>query len=173
MFAPCIELHFRMKGSYYYNAQWLFDAHLLHNHLQLRLHAEPTNPFDNYALQIGLTHRSYQPLFTNLSTGKLPKISIKYHALTWHYRQDFWLLGYVPRILSKHLKNIAWQTQAYSLQLDTLHIDANHQVQKLLVVLRLRLNHWSNWRFLTSLAIHPKSLLTRQSEFSWQIRWRV
>lgn len=77
------KLYFPIKGTFYYSAALAMDLNLLHTHANLTIVAEPDNIYDPYALQIWLNH-TQQGVMHDKS----------------------YLIGYVPKVMTKPLSKV-------------------------------------------------------------------
>ena len=90
-------LHFPIKGTFYYSADLAIEMGLLKKHTNLHFVFEPDNAYDPFAIQIWLKHK--------------PSNSLKAAE---------YLLGYVPRMLTKPLNQLLHSYQVKNLQVTHL-----------------------------------------------------
>ncbi len=78
-------IKFPIKGTFHYAAELALDQGLVHPGLELAFKAEPENSYDRYAIQIWIANQNQQ---------------------TEPDQMHGYLLGYVPRVMSKNLTAI-------------------------------------------------------------------
>lgn len=98
------RIRFPIKGTYYYAAELAIDMDLLQlgSHLQLRF--EPENLYDANAIQIWLNNSDDKALFNSDSEKS----------------EQGYLLGYVPKSMSRELNKQLHHYSAYSLDVINL-----------------------------------------------------
>ncbi len=90
------QIKFPIKGTFYYAAELAMEQDLIDPETRLMFIAEPDNCYDQYAIQIWLPSQADTSITTNSSAD----------ASTDTHAKPGYLLGYVPRTMSKQLSRI-------------------------------------------------------------------
>lgn len=90
-------LNFPIKGTFYYSADLAMELDMLQQNALLHLVFEPENIYDEFAIQIWLDHSPTEDL-----------------------KSCDYLIGYVPKILSKPFNNLLVNYQVKSLNVSHL-----------------------------------------------------
>lgn len=146
-----LAITFRLKGSYYYEANRLFNQQRLSAGKALSIHLEPNNPFDPNALKIYLP-QDHPPIHS--SHAHLLQVPIPHAAANVDYQNTQWypagwLLGYAPKSLAKLLAGLfrtQFQQNHYSLNLQK----SSHSLNSLQFYATLTLNP-TPWQAITFL----------------------
>ncbi len=98
------NLVFPVKGTFYYAADLALDLQLLTKGTALQLHPEPENTYDPYAIQIWLPKQEAESR-QNIQPAEDDKL---------------YLIGYVPKLLSKQLSALLHNGQTDQLEITHL-----------------------------------------------------